>query len=92
MHNETAKPFPFRALLDGTMRGQSMVEIAIQAGDPDEKSGEIWTWRYGRDVPAGTLGDPRTVVVTLWGEAGRAAHAHLHLGFPDGLGYDEVVW
>ena len=91
-HQLTKDWFPWRALLSGELRGKALEDLAIMVREPDAKDGEIWQWRYVRCVPEGVLGDPHTAIVTLWGDAGLAAHAHLYMEFPDGLKWTEVLW
>jgi hypothetical protein len=73
------------------MRGMTADSIEELAGSPDDRNGDIWVYRMGRDVPAGTLGDPRSVEVQIWFEEEAVAHAWLRLVFADGLDYQEVL-
>lgn len=86
------KTFPYRALLNGGLRGNAMHQIAAVAGPPTCVEGPVWQWVAQRDVPAGMLGDPASTTVTIWATDGVADHAHLHLRFSAGLHYDEVLW
>ena len=88
---DQVRPFPFRPLLAGELRGMSPDELDDLAGAPDERVGDVWVYKMGRDVPQGTLGDPRSVEVQLWFDAERLAHAWLRLVFADGLDYQEVL-
>jgi hypothetical protein len=69
----------------------SVEEMTELAGAPDDLNGDIWVYRMGRDVPEGTLGDPRSVEVQVWFDERRLAHAWLRLVFADGLDYQEVL-
>ena len=94
--SQDTRPFPFRAVIDGTVRGWAAGKLLNAAGKPDARENDIWVYRMGRDVSEGTLGDPREVVVTFWlGMDGedvfRVQHAHLLLVFADRLEYSEVV-
>ena len=88
---DKVRPFPFRPLLAGELRGMSSNDILDLAGPPDDRNGEVWVYRMGRDVPEGTLGDPRSVEVQVWFDESRLAHAWLRLVFADGLDYQEVL-
>lgn len=88
---DKVRPFPFRPLLAGELRGMSVEEMTELAGSPDDLNGDIWVYRMGRDVPEGTLGDPRSVEVQVWFDEQRLAHAWLRLVFADGLDYQEVL-
>ena len=88
---DKVRPFPFRPLLAGELRGMSTTDVTDLAGTPDDRSGDIWVYRMGRDVPDGTLGDPRSVEVQMWFDHNALAHAWLRLVFTDGLDYQEVL-
>ena len=85
------RPFPFRPLLAGEMRGLAPESVEELAGSPDGRGGDMWVYRMGRAGPGGTLGDPRSVEVQLWFAEGAVAHAWLRLVFADGLDYQEVL-
>ncbi|MCI0339796.1 MAG: hypothetical protein L0216_01385 [Planctomycetales bacterium] len=88
---DSVRPFPFRPLLAGELRGLNEDSVREIAGEPDTRSGDVWVYRMGRDVPEGTLGDPRSVEVQLWFESRSLSHAWLRLVFADGLDYQEVL-
>lgn len=90
--NEPNTTFPFRDVISGDIRGKSEAELLDLCGRPDGREGDLRVYRFGRDVPPGTLGDPRSVVVQIWMVDGRVGHAWLHLHFADSLDYHEVLW
>ncbi len=86
------RPFPFRPVLAGELRGVTTEDLIEQAGPPDDRNGEVWIYRFGREQNLDVLSDPRTVVVQFWIVEGLVANCHLHLHFADGMKYDEIIW
>lgn len=89
--SERTKPFPFRPLLAGELRGKSPADVLTLCGDPNETKDDIWVWMMRRDTPANGLGDPRSVEVQLWFSDDCVEHAWLRLVFADGVDYQEIL-
>lgn len=84
--------FPWPEVLSGEIRGRTEADLADMCGKPHEVAGDIRIYRFGQDVPEGTLGDPRSVTVQLWLDEGAVAHAWLRLVFAEDLDYQEILW
>jgi len=83
--------FPYRELLKGDLRSLPMEELRARCGTPADETDWVWVYRFeGGGTPLSA--DPRKVIVQFLIEEGRAAHAHMHLFFADGLDYQEIVW
>ena len=81
--------FPFRELLAGDLRSLPIAELQERCGDPADRTDCVWVYRLeGQGGPD----DPRKAAVQFLIEEGRAAHAHIHLDFADGLDYQEILW
>jgi hypothetical protein len=91
MHMDDIRPFPFRTVFAGELRGEPVEVLLDQAGEPDERNGDIWVYRFER-VPESVIADPKRVVIQFWIVDGLLANCHSHLHFPDGLKYDELLW
>ena len=90
--NEHDTTFPFREVLSGGIRGKTEADLLDMCGAPDIVEGDLFIYRFGKDVPPGTMGDPEQVVIQILMDDGRVGHAWLYLKFSDHLNYQEVLW
>lgn len=90
--NDPNTIFPFRDVLSGTIRGKSRQDLLDLCGRPHAVEGDLCVYRFDQNVPAGTLGEPRQVVIQVLLVDDCVAHAWIHLVFDDHLDYQEVLW
>ncbi len=80
-----------RGFLSGALRGATEDELASWCGPPDVAQGDLRVWRDERTA-AGLACDGRRWEAQVRIAGGRAESAWLHMRFPDGSEWSEVVW
>lgn len=90
--NEHDTTFPFREVLSGVIRGKTEADLLDMCGKPNTVEGNLRIYRFGKDVPQGTMGNPEQVVIQFLMDDGCVGHAWLYLKFSDHFDYQEVLW